>query len=104
MLLLRVLSDESRTTLRMHHGLIRMFIAELRAKTDASTASGRDITRSELTEALLAATGAYQKVAVEAIAAELARDYAALESGAAGPLTMERGTPHGERVVRLLPS
>jgi hypothetical protein len=103
MLLLKVLQDESRAGLRMHGGLIGAVIEQLRTKTAHDSEGGSTITRSELAEALVAATAAYQSKAVAAIAAELARDYAMLDPQARQPLTMERGMGRGQGGARLLP-
>lgn len=74
MLLLRVLQDESRGTLRMHRGLIAAITAELQSKMAYDSDGGREITREEMREAMLMATSSYQLAAIEAIAAELQRD------------------------------
>ena len=73
-LLLRVLQDESRGTLRMHRGLIAAITAELQSKMAYDSDGGREITREEMREAMLMATSSYQLAAIEAIAAELQRD------------------------------
>lgn len=100
MLLLSVLHDESRHTLRMHSGLIAAIVAKLREATTEGTDGGSDITRNEMRTAILSATSAYQQQAIAAIASELARDYEAL---ATQPLTMDRGLPPGQGGARLLP-
>ena len=94
MLLLKVLQDDARHSLRMHGGLISAFVAELRLRTSNDSQGGSDITRSELAEALLVATGNYQERAVTAIAAEVKRDYASLDAPAAA--AMDRGLAPGQ--------
>ena len=101
MLLLQVLSDESRHSLRMHGGLIASIIQQLRLATSEGTDGGREITRDELRRAVLTATSTYQKEAISAIATELARDYAALAGQQ--PLSMDRGLAPGQGARRLLP-
>ena len=76
MLLMRMLQDEGRDTLRQHRGLITEIINQLRAKTAADSEGGADVTRDEMRDVLLSATSRYQTMAVDAIAAELQRDYA----------------------------
>ena len=97
MLLLRVLQDESRHSLRMHGGLIHAFIQQLRMRTSEDSQGGKDITRSELADALLVATGEYQAKAVSAIAAELKRDYAQLDAPAAAAMDRGLAPGHGQR-------
>ena len=76
LLLMRMLQDEGRDTLRQHRGLIAEIINQLRAKTAADSEGGADVTRDEMRDVLLSATSRYQTMAVDAIAAELQRDYA----------------------------
>lgn len=91
MLLLSVLSDQQRHTLRVHAPLINMIVAELRTKAATGSEAGSDITRHELRQAVMNATSSYQLQAVEAIVGELEREYSALSSTAAAePLTMDR--------------
>ena len=97
MLLLKVLQDESRTSLRMHGGLVGAFIQVLRSKCASDSEGGQDITRYELADALMTATSMYQLRAVQAISAEVERDYRALD-----PLTMERGMPPRQGRQQLL--
>ena len=94
MLLLKVLQDDARHSLRMHGGLISAFVAELRLRTSNDSQGGSDITRSELAEALLVATGNYMERAVTVIAAEVKRDYASLDAPAAA--AMDRGLAPGQ--------
>ena len=91
MLLMRMLQDEGRATLRQHRGLIDEVVTELRAKLAADSEGGTDVTRDEMRHALLTATSRYQTVAVVAIAAELQRDYAQLGGDTPAAMTMERG-------------
>ena len=103
MLLLRVLADEQRQTLRAHAPLIAMVVSEIRAKVSTDSDGGSDITRHELRQAVLNATGNYQLQAVEAIVNELEREYSNLSStSAAEPLTMDRGGGRRGRRERLL--
>ena len=92
MLLMRMLQDEGRDTLRQHRGLIGEIVNQLRAKTAADSEGGTDVTRDEMRDVLLSATSRYQTMAVDAILAELQRDYANL-GGESTPAaqTMERG-------------
>ena len=103
MLLLSVLNDDVRRggTLRAHAGLVQAIVQQLQAAQAEGTDGGREITREELKRAVLRATSAYQREAVEAIAAELSRDYANLEGAA--PLAMDRGMVPGQGGRRLLP-
>jgi len=103
MLLLSVLQDESRGMLLPHRGMIMMIVAELRNKMSESSEGGREITRDELRKSILDATSIYQREAIEAIAAELQRDYAMLESGAPPDLAMDRGMAPGAGHARLIP-
>ena len=96
MLLFRVLADESRSTLIEHRGLISELIETLRgAALEEASAAGGTITRRELQDAILFATSRFQQRAIDAIAAEVARDYAMLDQAAAPPPqhSMERGAP-----------
>ena len=96
MLLMRMLQDEGRDTLRQHRGLIAEIINQLRAKTAADSEGGADVTRDEMRDVLLSATSRYQTMAVDAIAAELQRDYANMGEATPATQTMERGgTRHG---------
>ena len=104
MLLLRVLQDESRGALSPHRGLIMAIIASLRTKMAADSDGGREVTREELRSSVLEATSAYHREAIEAIAAELQRDYQALSEGLApGACAMERGISASGGRRRLLP-
>ena len=94
-----------RDTLRQHRGLIGEIVNQLRAKTAADSEGGTDVTRDEMRDVLLSATSRYQTMAVDAIAAELQRDYANL-GGESTPAaqTMERGGAgrgHGRRAPLL---
>ena len=80
MLLLSVLRDERRTTLRAHSALINAIITHLRQAAAEGTDGGREITRQELRSAVLAATSAYQQEVISSIAFELSRDYEALSA------------------------
>ena len=48
MLLMRMLQDEGRDTLRQHRGLIGEIVNQLRAKTAADSEGGTDVTRDEM--------------------------------------------------------
>ena len=91
MLLMRMLQDEGRDTLRQHRGLIAEIINQLRAKTAADSEGGADVTLDEMRDVLLSATSRYQTMAVDAIAAELQRDYANMGEATPAAQTMERG-------------
>ena len=105
MLLFRVLADESRSTLTVHRGLISAIVETLRERAlSDESAGGSTITRSELQHAVLLATSNYQRNAIEAIAAEVARDYGMLDLAAAPPQhSMERGGVRSDGNARLLP-